>query len=182
MKKKILAVVTTVVLALGCFTTVSASAESKAEKWIAEGVINTEKVTVSDDEGLSIVNAADITAKNLVHLAAQHKKDKCVKVFRVEGDADNEEVASFVVVDDTVKASKKYAIRVMENDNVWSTKGISKVTVTNGVVKFKGTKPGVYALVQIEDEEVAPAQPEVAQSSKAAVVDNSKKAPKTGEQ
>ena len=179
MKKKILAVVTASVLALGCFTTVFASAESKAEKWIAEGVVNTEKVTVSDDEGLSIVNA-DVTEKSLIHLAAQHKKDKCVKVFGVNGDSDNEEVASFVVVDDTVKASKKYAIRVMEFDNVWSTKGISKVTVTNGVVKFKGTKPGIYALVQIEDEEeVVATQPE---ASKVAVVDNSKKAPKTGEQ
>ena len=188
MKKKIVAVVTAAVLALSCFATVSAAKYSspsalmnKAIK-VAEdaSIVSSGDVTVDKDSNLEVVPASSFDVEAvaaIAHLFAQYPKDKCVKVFGISGDTDNEDPAELVIVSDEIKTDNKYALRVMNVDTgEWSNNGISVISIKTGIAKFNVTKTGIYAFVKAKNATNV-------QSTKVAESNNVKKvSPKTGEQ
>lgn len=191
MKKKIIAVISAAVLALSCFATVSASsALEKANKLVADGVVNADGAYIEEDEILEVVELSADPAEVIAHLIAQYPNDKAVKVFEVEGDPDNEDAVVLSIVDSEIKGSKKYSLKVMNlSTGEWSVSGISVISIKAGIAKFNVTKAGAYALVQAKEAEVADLNPIVKKDTvvenKTVVVEKKnvqKSSPKTGEQ
>lgn len=195
MKKRILAVVTAAVLALGCFSAVSASYDSpkggiekKALTYVGEG----SKAAVWNVAGVAAYNGAnddfEITEANdddewrfvrVSHLLAQYptSKYKIIRIFNLESDvADDDEAAPVIIADIDVKGSKKYALARMNGGTAeWSGAFATGISSKDGLVKFNATKTGLVALLEIKGG--AAATP--ATDAKAATT--TKTAPKTGE-
>ena len=184
MKKRIFAVISAAVLALSCFTAVSAETLSpaapksaagvKAQKWIESGAASSLDAGVitkdSDAEVFAFGSNKASMFEMLSHLAAQYPKDKLIGGFNV--DLGVEDSADIAVTDDKIAADKKYALRHFnEKTGEWDSSSASLISLKAGIVKFTVTKNGAYALVESKS------------GSSAVVVSNEKKtvAPKTGE-
>ena len=179
MKTRIFAVISAAVLALSAFSVVSAQdAEKKAQKWIDDGANKTVFASIdSEDEDEAEIADFSADAAALAHLAAQFSKDKLVGGFDLVASEDLDEAVTVVVADDAIAANKKYALRNF-NTSTGEYTTAALVSVKAGVAKFKVTKVGPYALVEVKASDNATQVAEV----KIEVVKNDKKvSPKTGE-
>lgn len=196
MKKRLLAVVTAAVLALGCFASANAA---KLEYSISEDsinalTVNNEALTIED--GLSwagksyslrpfavAVNGEDdLEAKKVAysHLRAQAK----VAEGKIEGlfnivckDADEDEPAEIIIPYDKAKAGKGYTIyRYDTKGKIWNSSDIKVTKVENGKIYCAVKKDGPVALVKGGTTTAA------ADANKTgAAATTGKAAPKTGE-
>ncbi len=212
MKKRILAVVTAAILAIGCFATVSAKTpsetsdaawkniadgkvpgfttyEKKAAKAISEGKI----FDVSNSVDFQNTGDADYKIRefstafdgdqlkvyaSLAHLYRQAGTEKVIRAFNlIADDADADNPIAVTVVDTSISASKKYALRHMNNTGEWDNTSGKVTSVANGIVKATVTKASPYALVELKGS-AAPAADDTTATKNAT---GTKTAPKTGE-
>ena len=195
MKKRILAIATAAVLALGCFATASAakapsetSAGKRAQKWIDNGCLDVDEIHLGDYKGatddwkitkLEALQDGDLTVyAMLTHLAAQYPKDKCIRAFNIEADdADVDDPVLVTIADIDIKGNKIYALCHMDTKTgEWDRTSAKYVSHKDGLAKFNITKASPFALMETKTAQAA-----ATTSKTAAAATTGKTAAKTGE-
>ncbi len=151
MKKRILAIVSAAVLALGCFTAVSAKSTDYLSKW--EKALTLEGVVLADNDDLFTLAEVDDN-DILARLAAQYPKAKPVRIFDLQpvDDVDEDDPLTIKVVDNDIKASKKYVSYHYTNkagnveNGVWDATNVTITKIENGVLTLSVKKASPVAI------------------------------------
>ena len=205
MKKRILAIATAAVLALGCFATASAevgspdsyknAAEKKAAKLMDKGldsdIFTVAGIRVKDYQGATddweVKSFAAIWNDDedqvfyaLAHLCAQYPKDTVIRVFDlVADDADKDSPIEVTIADVDIKETKNYALRHMsKKTGEWDSTSAKVTSKKAGLLKAEVTAASPYALVETKS---ASTTSTAATSKTAATAATGKTAAKTGE-
>lgn len=178
MKKRILAVMVSTVLAVGCFATVNAADYmERAFKMLYEwefddgdlalrskglAVLNDEKVAdyqgKTDDWEIGEYyvdvdrsDDEDVEQEGLAHLLAQHHGPKVIRLFNITADdAEEGSPVSVTIADTAIKAGKAYGLYHMDVETgEWSPGKATVTSVQNGLIRANVTESAPYALMEL---------------------------------
>ncbi|MBO4808321.1 MAG: hypothetical protein J5537_04705 [Lachnospiraceae bacterium] len=195
MKKRLLAVVTAAVLALGCFATVNAKIEHSIKEELGDDIDTILIVDFDTLEGKSLNGkdyklqafldgaSADDDAVKVAysHLRAQAKvtSGKIEKMFKIVcKDADEDDPAEIIIPYDKAKAGKGYTMWRYGKGNIWNNTDVAVTKVENGKIYCKVKNDGNVALVKGGSTTNASTD---ASKTNATAGTAGKTAPKTGE-
>ena len=177
MKKRIMAVVVSFMLAVGCFSTVYAKdfmqeAFDLLYEWVyvdGELVFRLKDVGVFDDDKTPDYQGEtedwditqyyvdtprqedeDVEQEGAAHLLAQYPKHKVIRIFNIEApDAEAGYPVEVTIADTAVKAGKNYLLIHMDVDTgEWSSGFATIKSVQNGLIKANVTDSAPYALLE----------------------------------